>query len=191
MYPKKIVLIGSSAGGPRIIREIFSSFPFLDGSIIIVQHMPSFVNQSFCDEINSITDMTVTVAENGDLIKNGNIYIAPSEVHLELINNHKIKLYKGEKIHFVCPSVDVTMKSIIKKIGVKIIGVILTGMGSDGSEGIIHINHIDGTTIAQDEKSSIIFGMPKAAIKTGYIDYILNPYQIRNKLIKFMNDEIE
>ena len=186
MAASKIAIIGSSAGGPRILREIFSELPVLNGAIVLIQHMPEFVNKSFTKELDGLTKMEVIIPENGVELTNGKVYIAPSEYHLELINNTTIKLYKGEKINFVCPSIDVTMKSVVSKINMKIIGIILTGMGRDGREGIIHINHIYGTTIAQDKYSSIIFGMPKEAIETGCVDYVLNPDQIKDKLIELM-----
>ena len=186
MAASKIAIIGSSAGGPRILREIFSELPILNGVIVIIQHMPEFVNKSFLKEIDGLTKMKAIIPEDGLELTNGKIYIAPSEYHFKLIDNTNIKLYKGEKVIFVCPSIDVTMKSIVRKINMKIIGIILTGMGRDGREGIIHINHIYGTTIAQDKYSSIIFGMPKEAIETGCVDYVLNPEQIKEKLIELM-----
>jgi len=186
MSVPNIVIIGSSAGGPRILKKIFTDLPLLRGSIIIIQHMPEFVNKSFCKELNSITEMEVVIPKYSDILQIGKVYIAPSEYHFELIDNSKIRLFKGEKVNFVCPSVDVTMKSIIKKANMNIIGIILTGMGQDGKEGIVHINSIDGTTIAQDKYSSIIFGMPREAIETGCIDYVLNPEQIKDKLIELM-----
>ena len=186
MAASKIAIIGSSAGGPRILREIFSELPVLNGAIIIVQHMPEFVNKSFIKELNSLTEMNVVFPKNGFEIFNRNVYVAPSEYHFELLNNTFIRLYKGKKVNFVCPSIDVTMKSLVQKVNMKTIGIILTGMGRDGKEGIKHINSIYGTTIAQDKYSSIIFGMPKEAIDTGCIDYVLNPEQIKEKLIELM-----
>ncbi|MCJ7811866.1 chemotaxis protein CheB, partial [bacterium] len=90
----------------------------------------------------------------------------------------------GKKVNFACPSIDVTLRSLKIKIGVKLIGIILTGMGKYGADGIKHVKSLGGITIAQDKKTSIIYGMPKEAIDTGYVDWILTPGQIKNKLIE-------
>ncbi len=181
-----IVVIGSSAGGPRILKELFNGLPLLNCSIILVQHMPKFVNDSLTKHLAQLTDMSVKIAENGERIKRGKIYVAPSEQHLELVNNRTIRLFRGKKVNFVCPSIDVTMKSLKKMSDDKIIGIILTGMGRDGAEGISHIKAIGGVTIAQDEETSIIYGMPKEAFKTGNIDLVLSPVKIKEKLIEFL-----
>ncbi len=180
MKPQNIIIIGSSAGGPRILKNIFQDLPLLDSVIIIVQHMPKFINESLCKSINNLTDMSVVIAHDGNKLQSGTVYIAPSEVHLELEKNEKVKFSKGKKINYVCPSIDVTMRSLIKQSDSLIIGVVLTGMGRDGANGITHIKHIEGLTIAQDEKSSIIYGMPKEAIHTGQVDWVLNPHQIKD-----------
>ena len=186
MNPKNIVIIGSSAGGPRILKSIFQDLPLLDSVIIIIQHMPKFVNESLCQGLDNLTDMSVVIAQDGEELQSGTVYIAPSEVHLELEENMKVKLSKGDKINYVCPSVDVTMRSLEKQSDSVIIGVVLTGMGRDGANGITHIKRINGVTIAQDEKSSIIFGMPKEAIQTGQVDWVLDPYQIKIKIIELV-----
>lgn len=178
-----IVIIGSSAGGTRILKQVFMRMPVLDASLIIVQHMPLFINESFRDSLDQITDLKVVLAENEQRLEKGKVYIAPSEYHLELIRNSEIHLYKGEKVNFVCPAVDVTMLSMKEIPSKNITGVILTGMGRDGAKGIAHIKAIGGKTIAQDEATSIVYGMPKEAVKTGAVDYILNPDQIQKKLI--------
>jgi two-component system chemotaxis response regulator CheB len=187
---QNLVIIGSSAGGPRVLKTIFMGLPKLNGTIILVQHMPKFINESFAENLNDLTDMTVKIAENGENIESGVMYVAPSERHLELIDNKIINLYYGEKNQFVCPSVDVTMKSLKRDFGKLIVGIILTGMGSDGANGIDYLKTISGMTIAQDQNTSIIFGMPDAAIKTGKIDMILSPEQIKDKLIELSRKEV-
>jgi len=146
--------------------------------------MPQFINQSVVDHIQRGTKMQVKVAENREIIKDGIIYIAPSAVHLELKENRQIHLFTGEKVNFVCPAIDVTMRSLVHLNADQIAGVILTGMGRDGAAGLLHIKNIDGLTIAQDEESSIVYGMPKAAYETGCVDLVLTPEQIRQRLIQ-------
>ena len=181
---KNIVVIGSSTGGPRILESVLRGLPKLSASVILVQHMPKLINRSFADRLNSYTDMEVDVAEDREFIEVGRIYVAPSEVHLELENNRRIRLVSGEKVNFVMPSVDVVMKSLRKNQGDNIVGVILTGMGKDGAAGIAHIKDIGGTTVVQDEKTCMIYSMPEAAVETGRVDSVLTPERIKQKLIE-------
>lgn len=181
-----IVVIGSSAGGPRILKDLFKGLPLINCSMIIIQHMPQFVNESISQSLDNCTDMTVCLAKDGDILKNGTVYVVPSEVHARIIHNHHIRLVQGEKVNYVCPAADVTMTSLTKETGIRHIGIVLTGMGRDGADGICHIKSIGGTTIAQDEKSSIIFGMPKEAVETGCVDWVLSPEQIHQKLIELV-----
>ncbi len=183
---KNLCIIGSSTGGPRILRKMFADFPALDCSIILVQHMVKHINESFRDKLDSLTAMDVKLAEDNELLEHGVLYVAPSERHLELLNNRRIKLRDGEKVNYVKPSVDVAMKSLSPsklKDEDTLLGIILTGMGKDGAEGIEHMKELGAETFAQDEKTSIMFRMPKSAIDTGMIDQVLEPDKIENKLI--------
>ena len=179
-----IVIIGSSTGGPKILPQILEGLPKLNASIILVQHMRKYINESFRKALSRNTDMDVRLAEHGDVLNHGELFIAPSGVHLELVGNKEIALSNGEKVHFVCPSIDVTMKSLRKEKGCTVMGIILTGMGIDGVDGITHIKSIGGMTIAQDEATSIIYGMPKRAYETGHVDFVLTPMEIREKLLE-------
>ena len=183
MEKQNIVIIGISTGGPKTLRGFFDGLPLLDASIVLVQHMIKCANKSLCSTLNGLTEMEVKIPCHGEAIKPGVVYFAPSEIHLELTNNKIIQLVNGQKVCFVRPSVDVTMKSIRKTTGDNITGIIMTGMGKDGAEGLSHIKSIGGVTFAQDENTSVIWGMPKAAINTGKVDYVLSPEGIRNKLI--------
>lgn len=160
--------------------------PKLNARVILVQHMPKFINDSLRNSLGLHTDMTLKIAEDGDSIEAGNVYIAPSEIHLQLDRNRIIKLCEGEKVNSVRPSIDVAMKSITKMSRKNFIGVILTGMGRDGAEGISHIKNVGGTTIAEDEDSCVIYSMPKAAITTGDVDFIMTPDEIRDKLVELV-----
>lgn len=186
MENPNIVIIGSSAGGPRILKRLFTGMPFLNGCILVVQHMPKFVNDSLSGVLDDCTEMKVRIAKDGDKLERGHIYVAPSEIHLELVNNRTIRLCEGEKVNFVCPSVDVTMRSVKKTPGALLIGIILTGMGKDGAEGIRHIKEMEGITIAQDEETSVIFGMPREATETGAVDFVINPDEMREKLVELL-----
>lgn len=187
MSLKMIIVIGASAGGPRILKNVFARLPALRCSIILIQHMPQFINESLIQSISECTHMNVLLATDGQKLKDGCIYVVPSEVHAEVIQNRFLRLFKGDPVNYVCPSVDVTMESLMREKGVQHIGIVLTGMGRDGAKGICHIKAIGGMTIAQDEKSSIIFGMPKEAIETGCIDLILSPKEINEKLLQVID----
>ncbi len=168
------------------MKPFFEGLPILNGSIIVVQHMPKYINDSLRKTFDGLAEMVVRIACHGENLKPGIVYIAPSEVHMTLLNNKTIQLINSPKVCHVRPSVDITMKSVKQTTGDNITGIIMTGMGKDGAEGISHIKSIGGTTYAQDEKTSAIWGMPKAAINTGQIDHVLSPDSIRNKLISLL-----
>ena len=186
MKPSSIVIIGSSGGGPRILKEILNDLPVLNGALIIIQHMPLFLNESIRESLAACSKMDVKIAQNGEQIKSRTIYIAPSEMHLELIDNAQIRLYRGQKVHFVCPSIDVALKSLKWEFGIRHIGIILSGLGPDGAEGISYLKKIGGVTIAQSEETCAIYGMPKEAIDTGNVDLILTPDEIREWLTELI-----
>ena len=186
MKPSSIIIIGSSGGGPRVLKELFTGLPKLNGAIIIIQHMPKFLNESMRNNFTEWTKMDAKIPQDGDELENGIIYITPSEMHLEVVENRRVRLFTGEKVHFVCPSIDVAMKSLKWEFGIRHIGIILTGLGSDGAEGIKHLKKIGGITIAQSEETCAIYGMPKEAIDTGDVDLILTPDEIREWLIELI-----
>ncbi len=180
-----LILIGSSTGGPKILRRLFAGMPTLNAAVVLVQHMPAFVNDSLCRTIASVTSMNVSLATDGLRLEAGRVYVAPSDIHLSLRNNRAITLRADEKVNFVRPAVDVAMQSV-KKDPSRKFGVILTGMGKDGAEGLRHMKQIGATTFAQDRETSVIYGMPKAAVDTGCVDHVDNPEGIRETLIKFV-----
>jgi two-component system chemotaxis response regulator CheB len=184
MYTKYIVIVGSSTGGFSTVEGLFPSASKLNACFIVVQHMLKSVNLPFKNYLRGITDMEVKIAEDGDTLEAGKVYIAPSGLHLKIEENKRIRLFNDEKVNATRPSIDVSMKSLKEIPGNTIIGVVLTGMGKDGAEGISHIKNIGGITIAQDKDTSVIFGMPGAAIETGDIDFSLPPEKIREKLIE-------
>jgi len=186
MRSYNLVIIGASAGGPRILHEIFSDTPLLNGGIILVQHMPKFVNQAFCENLQRDTALRVKLAEHGEEIESGSLYVAPSEVHLTVRENRFFELMKGDKVNYVCPAIDVTMQSLTNDDSIRKMGIILTGMGSDGAQGICHMKQIGAVTIAQNEETSVVYGMPGQAVKTGCVDFELSPNEIKNKLIAFL-----
>lgn len=177
-----IVLIGASTGGLKILEELLPHLPVLKAAVVIVQHITPQIDQAFVKSLARVSAMPVMLAQEGHPLQAGQIYLAPGGVHLNLVRNQSFHLFHGEKVNSVCPAIDVAMKSLSAPVGIKLAGVILTGMGADGAAGITHIKQMGGITIAQDQKTSVIYGMPKAAAETGQVDFILPTLKIADKL---------
>jgi two-component system chemotaxis response regulator CheB len=175
-------MIGSSTGGLKVLEELFPRLPILNAAVIIIQHITPQVDKAFVSSLARVSKMPIYLAEEGMHVQTGCVYLAPGGVHLVLVRNSVIHLQNGEKVNSVRPSVDVAFKSIIAPFGARVAGVILTGMGSDGADGIAHVKKLGGITIAQDQKTSVIYGMPKAAAETGRIDFILPTERIADKM---------
>ena len=173
------LLIGSSTGGPKMVEQVLSQLPLdADFRVLIVQHMPEGFTGRFADRIDSRSDYDVSEAEDGDRIGGGEVLVAPGGSHMVVSNYHagrlRVKLTDDPPVNSVRPAVDMTMSSAAEVIDDPMVGVILTGMGEDGAAGIKSIKAVDGATIAQDEETSAVFGMPKRAIETGYVDDVLS-----------------
>lgn len=165
-----------------MLEELFLRLPILKAAVVIIQHITPVVDQSFVTSLARVSKMPIFLAQEGTNIQSGRVYLAPGGVHLTLVRNSLVHLHDGEKINSVRPSVDVALKSVVAPVGIRIAGVILTGMGSDGASGISHIKQLGGITIAQDQKTSVIYGMPKAAAETGRVDFVLPTERIADKL---------
>lgn len=169
-----LVIIGSSTGGPRAIEEVFSSIPLnLPAGVVVVQHMPKDFTRSFAERLNSLFPFPVKEAEDGDLVQNGKVLIAPGDYHLRINREHRVALSQEERVMFLRPSIDVTMETLPQIYKNKIVGVILTGMGRDGARGMAAIKRGGGITIAQDKNTATIYSMPGVIAEEGNADYIL------------------
>jgi two-component system, chemotaxis family, protein-glutamate methylesterase/glutaminase len=184
-FEKKLVLIGSSTGGPLILESIFSGVPKLSCTIIIIQHIRAFFMTDLKSHIQRQTEMVVIVPKDGQNLEVGKIYLAPAERHLILVGNKFIKLTNSDKVNSAKPSIDVTMQSVKDARGLSIMGIVLTGMGKDGSEGLKYLKSIGGITIVQDPSLAPIKTMPENAIATGSVDSICSPEEIKEKIIQF------
>jgi len=184
MVNSNIVIVGSSGAGLPILSSIFKNMPLLHGCIILIQHMPVYINQAVRDNLAQQTELTVKLAEEMDPVQPGFLYIAPSELHLKLVHNRQIHLLIGERVNYVCPSIDVAMLSLVSDPHARLVGVLLSGIGEDGVKGIRHIKKLGGVTIALDKKTAPIASMADGAIATGDVDFVLSPDQIRKKLIE-------
>ncbi|PSQ36292.1 chemotaxis response regulator protein-glutamate methylesterase [Halobacteriales archaeon SW_10_66_29] len=172
------LVIGSSTGGPKMVERLLSELPVAAGfRVLVVQHMPEGFTDRFAARIDARSDYDVREATDGDRIGAGEALIAPGGTHMVVSNYHsgrlRVKLTEDQPVNSVRPAVDMTMGSAAEVIGDPLFGVVLTGMGEDGAAGIKSIKAVGGTTIAQDEETSAVFGMPKRAIETGYVDQVL------------------
>jgi two-component system, chemotaxis family, protein-glutamate methylesterase/glutaminase len=184
-----IVIIGVSTGGPIALKQLFCDLPPSNAAFVIVLHIPPGMDYKIAKSLESISSMPVALAQDGEYLKSGHIYMAPGGFHLALEGNSRVVLREGPRVNFVQPSADVAMRSLLKPLkAVKIIGVVLTGMGKDGAEGLRHIKSIGGVTIAQDRDSCAIYGMPKAAMETGAVDFEFPPRGIRKKLTELLSE---
>jgi two-component system chemotaxis response regulator CheB len=185
---EQIVAIGTSTGGPRALQEIITRLPGnLPCPVVIVQHMPPGFTKSLSDRLNSLSALTVKEAENGDVLRPGLAVIAPGDFHMALAREGTktvVKLHQEPPIGGHRPSVDPTMEAVARIYGPRAMGVILTGMGHDGSRGMKAIKANRGFTIAEDQSTTVVFGMPKAAIELGIVDRIVPLPGIAGEIVK-------
>jgi len=182
----KIIAIGASTGGTEAIKEILIHMPAHAPGIVITQHIPEVFSRPFAERMNRFSAMTVFEACDGQQILPGHVYIAPGNKHLVVRRSgarYICQLNDGPPVNRHRPSVDVMFRSIAQNVGPNAIGVLLTGMGSDGAAGLLEIHNIGGPTIVQDEKSSVVWGMPGEAYRIGAADSILPLKDIAEYLI--------
>ncbi|MFO8085059.1 MAG: chemotaxis response regulator protein-glutamate methylesterase [Desulfobacterales bacterium] len=187
-----IIAVGASTGGTQAILALLSTMPGNCPGIVIVQHMPEQFTASFADRINQLCDMEVREAKNNDTVMPGTVLIAPGNYHM-LLQRSGARFYVNVKNGpLVCghrPSVEVLFKSVARAAGRNAVGVILTGMGKDGASGLLEMRNNRAKTIAQDENSCVVFGMPKEAINLGAADYVLPLKNIQDKIIQLVNEK--
>lgn len=177
---KKVLLIGSSTGGPSTLHKLFSELPGeLPFPILVVQHMPKDFTKTFADRLNKVADFEVKEAEDGDLIKDNTAYLCPGDFHMivkcdEDTGQNYIALTKTAKVNNVRPSYDVLLESAAPLYGNNAIMVILTGMGRDGHKGAKLIKNEGGLIIAESEESCVVYGMPKAVVDDNLADLVVN-----------------
>ncbi|WP_378951865.1 chemotaxis response regulator protein-glutamate methylesterase [Pelosinus sp. sgz500959] len=185
---ERILAIGTSTGGPRALQEIITKLPGdLPCGVVIVQHMPPGFTKSLSDRLNSLSALTVKEAEHNDVIRPGLVLIAPGDYHMEIGregNKKVIKLNQDPPIGGHRPAVDPMFQSVAKVYGHRIVGVILTGMGHDGAKGIKAIKEQQGYTIAEDQSTAVVFGMPKSAIELGVVDKVVPLPAIAAEIVK-------
>ncbi|MGD6805489.1 MAG: protein-glutamate methylesterase/protein-glutamine glutaminase [Candidatus Bathyarchaeia archaeon] len=181
---EKIISIAASTGGPPAVTKVLTSLPAEVPPILIVQHMPKGVTKLFAQGLNNTCKFTVKEAQEGDHVQDRLALIAPGGFHMVVTKNKRIHLTTDAPVNFVRPAADVLMFSLAEIYGSKNVGVVLTGMGSDGAKGIAAIKGRGGTTIAQDQKSSVVYGMPHVAFQTGCVDKVAALNEIPKEILK-------
>ena len=187
---KRVIVMGASTGGTEAIREVLTQFPETMPPILVVQHMPEFFTPMFARRLDQSCRLKVTEAQDNEPALAGHAYIAPGHSHIELIQaagQYRIRLNKGALVNRHRPSADVLFWSAAAVAADRAIGVILTGMGHDGAAGLLALREAGAHTIAQDEASSVIFGMPRSAIELGAAAEVLPVRMIGKKILTLLN----
>jgi two-component system chemotaxis response regulator CheB len=177
-FQAPVVVIGASTGGPQVLETVMQDVPLeLNARILLVQHMMEGFTDQFADRIDAVTEYEVREAEDGDRVRPGQVLVAMGDYHMEVVTSTdaytRVRLTQNAERHSVRPAIDPTMETAAQKVGDELVGVVLTGMGTDGAEGLHCIKNAGGLTIAQDEETSQVFGMPGSAIDTGCVDRVV------------------
>ena len=183
---RKLIAVGASTGGTEAIKEVLMRMPPNIPGMVIVQHMPAQFTASFAERLDSLCPIRVREAKDGDSVLNGQALIAPGNFHMILKRSgtrYFVSIKEGPMVHHQRPAVDVLFNSVAKVAGSNAIGVILTGMGADGAQGMREMKQAGAKTIAQDEGSCVVFGMPKEAIKLGSVDRVVPLDRISQEII--------
>jgi two-component system, chemotaxis family, protein-glutamate methylesterase/glutaminase len=185
----KVIAIGASTGGTEALKNVLSRMPYNSPGIVIVQHMPAKFTTAFAERLDDICQVTVKEAQNNDTVNPGTALIAPGNYHMILRRSgarYYVEVKTGPMVHHQRPAVDILFKSVAQYAGTNSIGAILTGMGVDGAEGLLKMKQAGAKTIAQDEKSCVVFGMPKEAIKKGAADKVLPLDRIAEEMVRMV-----
>ncbi|MFP4037184.1 MAG: chemotaxis response regulator protein-glutamate methylesterase [Desulfobacteraceae bacterium] len=185
----KLIAIGASTGGTEAIKTVLMALPPNSPGTIVVQHMPAKFTTSFAERLDSLCSIRVKEAEDGDSVVNGQALIAPGNYHMLLRRSgarYYVQVKSGPMVHHQRPSVDVLFKSVADYAGANAVGIILTGMGSDGAEGLLKMKQAGSGTIAQDERTCVVFGMPKEAIKREAAEKVLSLNEIPSNALNML-----
>jgi two-component system chemotaxis response regulator CheB len=188
----KVIAIGASTGGTKAIEHVLTGMPATSPGTVIVQHMPENFTTAFAARLNETCQMEVREAQDNDHVIQGLALIAPGNRHM-LLNrsggNYLVRVKDGPRVHYQRPSVDVLFRSVAKSAGRNAVGVLLTGMGADGAKGLLEMRKSGSCTMAQDEETCIVFGMPKEAIKLGAADQVVPLHNMSQAIINVLKNK--
>lgn len=194
MPPSKLVAIGISTGGPNALQEMLSRLPAdFPGTILVVQHMPEGFTEMFARRLNECCAIQVKEAQSGDVLQAGRALVCPGNKHMRVRRmplGDVVVLSEEDRVNGHRPSVDVLFRSVALEFGARAVGVLMTGMGEDGAEGLGALKEEGAVTIAQDEASCVVYGMPKAAIERGYAQRVVSLDMLPNTLVAQCNAKV-
>jgi two-component system chemotaxis response regulator CheB len=191
---EKLIVIGASTGGTEAIKEVLAKLPADAPAVLVTQHMPEHFTKSFADRLNSLCKISVKEAEHNERILPGHAYIAPGNWHLLIKRSgarYMVALNQGSLVNRHRPSVDVLFRSAANVAGANALGIILTGMGKDGVQGMLEMKQAGAYTIAQNEASCVVFGMPKEAIAAGGVCEVLALQEITRRTMEYLSSQNE
>ena len=172
----ELIAIGCSTGGPPALQQVFQTLPLLPIPIVVAQHMPPAFTRLFAERVNKLTSYTVKEGDDGEMIENGTVYVAPGGMQMEVrrvASGLQVRTFAAKDTDVYAPSVDRLIISASEVCGERLVAIIMTGMGDDGAQAIRRVRERGGRTIAESAQTAIIFGMPNEAIKTGCVDQVL------------------
>jgi two-component system chemotaxis response regulator CheB len=181
-----VIAIGASTGGTEAIQQVLRQMPAESPAILVTQHIPPVFSTAFAARLNQLCSIEVNEACDGDQVMPGRALLAPGNFHLVLHrigSGYRVEVKDGPLVHYQRPSVDVMFSSVAAEAGPNAIGALLTGMGSDGANGLLQLKRAGATTIAQDESTCVVFGMPREAIRLGAVDHVLPISRVAGALL--------
>ena len=190
----KMIAIGSSTGGTVAIEAIVRALPANIPGTVITQHMPPDFTAAFAGRLNTLTPIQIREGRDGDVLKPGEILIAPGDQHMTVHRSgalYRIGLNSGPMVHRQRPAVDVMFNTVAEAAGPNALGIVLTGMGADGADGLLKMRKAGAATIAQDEKSCVVFGMPREAIEAGAAQHVMPLDKIADAIVKFASGKLK
>lgn len=187
----RLIAIGASTGGTEAIKDVLITMPPDSPGIVIAQHIPEAFSEPFAKRMDSLCAINVRHAEDNEQILPGHAYVAPGNAHLMVVRDgakYRCQLNDGPPVNRHRPAVDVLFRSVAQNAGPNAIGAILTGMGDDGANGLYEMHEAGAKTIAQDEKTSVVWGMPGEAVKRGGVDFILPLNRVCKKIVELVQE---
>ena len=189
----RVVAIGTSTGGTQALEAVLTALPQMCPGIVVVQHMPEKFTEAFANRLNGLCKMEVREAKSGDRVMPGRVLIAPGGRHMLLKRSgaqYRVDVMLGPLVSRHRPSVDVLFRSVAKCAGRNALGIIMTGMGDDGARGLKELRGMGARTLAQDEESCVVYGMPKEAVKLGAVDRVLPLGEIHMEILRAMQGTV-
>lgn len=189
--PRQLVVLGASTGGTEAIKTVLTRLPANLPGICIVQHIPAVFSRAFAERLNDCCALEVREATQGEEVRPGRVLIAPGDFHMAVEWNGRcycVRLHQGPPLHFTRPAVDVLFNSAAACAGSHALGVVLTGMGADGAQGMKKLKEAGAETIAQNEKTCVVYGMPRAAAELGVVDHVLPLDAIPDALVRALEN---